>query len=141
HSLIDRYTDEAIGFIKTNKDKLFFLYLVHNMPHRPLHVAQRFRGKSERGLYGDVIEALDWSTGRVLDTLKELNLDENTLVVYTSDNGPWLYIGENGGSAFPLRGGKGTTFEGGMRIPFIARWPGHVPAGATCKEPLSHLDL
>jgi arylsulfatase A-like enzyme len=111
------------------------------MPHRPLHVAKRFRGQSERGLYGDVIQALDWSVGRVLDTLKEAGVDEDTLVVYTSDNGPWLYIGENGGSAFPLRGGKGTTFEGGMRIPFIARWPGHVPAGATCKEPLSHLDL
>jgi arylsulfatase A-like enzyme len=140
-SLIDRYTDEAIGFIKSNKDKPFFLYFAHNMPHRPLHVAKRFRGKSERGLYGDVIEALDWSVGRVFDTLKEAGVDDDTLVVYTSDNGPWLYIGENGGSAFPLRGGKGTTFEGGMRIPFIARWPGHVPAGATCKEPLSHLDL
>jgi arylsulfatase A-like enzyme len=140
-SLIDRYTDEAVGFINSNKDKPFFLYFAHNMPHRPLHVAKRFKGKSERGLYGDAILAVDWSVGRVLDTLKEAGVDNDTLVVFTSDNGPWLYIGENGGSAFPLRGGKGTTFEGGMRIPFIARWPGHVPAGTTCREPLSHLDL
>jgi arylsulfatase A len=140
-TLIERYTDESVKFIKANKEKPFFLYFAHNMPHRPLHVTERFRGKSPRGLYGDVIQALDWSVGVVLDTLKELDLDENTLVIYTSDNGPWLSIGEQGGSAFPLRGGKGTTYEGGMRIPFIARWPGHVPAGKVSKEPLTHLDL
>jgi arylsulfatase len=142
-TLIERYTEEAIKFIGVNQEKPFFLYFAHNMPHRPLHVSARFRGKSgsARGLYGDVIEAIDWSVGEVLDTLKKLNLDENTLVVFTSDNGPWLWIGEQGGSAFPLRGGKGTTYEGGMRIPFIARWPGHIPAGKSCQEPLTHLDL
>ena len=140
-SLIDRYTEEAVKFVRANKDRPFFLYLAHNMPHTPLHVAQRFRGKSARGRYGDAIEAIDWSTGEVLDTIKQLGLDGQTLVVYTSDNGPWLFRGEAGGSAFPLRGGKGTTFEGGMRIPFIARWPGKIPAGTTCREPLSHLDL
>jgi arylsulfatase A len=140
-TLIDRYTEEAVKFIRTNKDKPFFLYFAQNMPHRPLHVAERFRGKSAGGLYGDVIEAIDWSTGQVLDTLKELGLDEHTLVIYTSDNGPWHWIGEQGGYAFPLRGGKGTTYEGGMRVPFIARWPRRVPAGKISREPLSHLDL
>lgn len=140
-SIVDRYTDEAVKFIQSNKDKPFFLYFAHNMPHRPLHVADRFRRKSAGGLYGDAIESIDWSVGRLLDTLKEAGVDNDTLVVYTSDNGPWLYIGENGGSAFPLRGGKGTTYEGGMRVPFIARWPGHIPAGATSRQPLSHLDL
>jgi arylsulfatase A len=140
-TLIERYTEEANGFIRANKDKPFFLYLAHNMPHRPLHVSERFRGKSAGGLYGDVVEAIDWSVGQMLDTLKEAGIDENTLVIYTTDNGPWHWIGENGGYAFPLRGGKGTTYEGGMRVPFIARWPGHVPAGAVNREPLTHLDL
>jgi arylsulfatase A-like enzyme len=139
--LVDRYTEEAVKFIAANKDKPFFLYLAHNMPHRPLHVAERFRGKSAGGMYGDVVESIDWSTGRVLDSLKENGVDEQTLVVYTSDNGPWHLIGEQGGYAFPLRGGKGTTYEGGMRVPFIARWPGKIPAGKVCREPLSHLDL
>jgi arylsulfatase A-like enzyme len=140
-ALVDRYTEEAVKFIAANKDKPFFLYLAHNMPHRPLHAAARFRGKSAGGLYGDVVESIDWSTGQVLDALKENGVDDRTLVVYTSDNGPWHFIGEQGGYAFPLRGGKGTTYEGGMRVPFIARWPGKIPAGATCREPLSHLDL
>jgi arylsulfatase A len=140
-SLIDRYTQEATQFIRGNKEKPFFLYFAHNMPHRPLHVPDRFRGTSKRGLYGDAIEAIDWSVGQVLDTVKELGLDENTLIVFSSDNGPWLSQGEAGGSAFPLRAGKGTTYEGGMRVPFIARWPGRVPAGKTSGEPLSHLDL
>jgi arylsulfatase A-like enzyme len=140
-SLIDRYTEEATKYIRAHKDAPFFLYFAHNMPHRPLHVAERFRGKSKRGLYGDVIQAIDWSVGEVLDAIKDAGIDEQTLVVFSSDNGPWLYIGENGGSAFPLRGGKGTTYEGGMRVPFIARWPGHVPAGKVCHEPLTQLDV
>ncbi|HEX8522409.1 MAG TPA: sulfatase-like hydrolase/transferase [Tepidisphaeraceae bacterium] len=140
-TLVERYTDEAKQFIQSNKDKPFFLYLAHAAPHTPLFVSDRFKGRTSRGTYGDLIEALDWSTGEILDTLKQLNLDDNTLVIYTSDNGPWLFRGEAGGSAFPLRGGKGTTYEGGMRIPFIARWPGHIPAAKTSKEPLTHLDL
>ena len=140
-TLIDRYTEEAVKFIRANKDKPFFLYFAHNMPHRPLHPPARFRGKSAGGTFGDVVEAIDWSTGQVLDALKDAGLDEHTLVVYTTDNGPWHWIGEQGGYAFPLRGGKGTTYEGGMRVPFIARWPGHVPARKVSGEPLSHLDL
>ena len=140
-TMIDRYTEEAEKFIRSNKDKPFFLYFAHNMPHRPLHPPARFKGTSAGGTYGDCIEAIDWSVGRVLETLKQTNLDEHTLVVFTSDNGPWHWIGEEGGYAFPLRAGKGTTYEGGMRVPFIARWPGKVPAGSTSREPLSHLDL
>jgi len=140
-SLIERYTDEATSFIKENKARPFFLYFAHNMPHVPLHVSDRFRGKSAGGLYGDCIEAIDWSVGQVLDTLRELNLDANTLVFYTSDNGPWYMKSEDGGSATPLRGGKGTTYEGGMRMPFIARWRGHVPANRVSHEVLSHIDL
>ena len=140
-TLTRRYTDESIRFVRENKDRPFFLYLAHNMPHTPLHASEQFRGKSPRGLYGDVIEELDWNTGRLLDAIGELGLDERTLVVFTSDNGPWHVRGEQGGSATPLRAGKGTTYEGGMRVPFIARWPGRVPAGKTSREPLSHLDL
>jgi arylsulfatase A len=141
NTLTQRYTEAAVKFIKASKDKPFFLYFAHNMPHVPIHASEKFRGKSARGLYGDVIEELDWSTGQVLDALKEAGVDENTFVVFTSDNGPWHMRGEAGGSAFPLRAGKGTTYEGGMRIPCIMRWPGKIPAGKTCKEPLSHLDL
>ena len=140
-TLTQRYTEDAVRFIRENRDKPFFLYLAHNMPHTPIHASERFRGKSERGLFGDVIEELDWSVGQVLDALSENKIDENTLVVYTSDNGPWHMRGEHGGSAFPLRAGKGTTYEGGMRVPFIARWPGKIPSGTTSKEPLSQIDL
>ena len=140
-TLLERYTEEAVKFLRANKDKPFFLYLAHNAPHTPLDISDRFKGKSGAGLYADIIQALDWSTGQILDTLHELALDKDTLVIYSSDNGPWYFRGEAGGSAFPLRGGKGTTYEGGMRIPFIARWPGHVPADVVCREPLSHLDL
>src|SRR5439155_26066171 len=111
-SLLERYTQEATKFIRDNRDRPFFLYLAHTHPHTPLHISQRWRGSSKRGLYGDIIQALDWSTGEVLDTLKEAGLDDNTLVVYTSDNGPWYLRGESGGSAFPLGGGKGTTYDG-----------------------------
>jgi len=128
-TLTKRYTEEAIRFITENKDNPFFLYLPHSMPHVPLHVSDGFRGKSSGGRYGDVIEELDWSAGRILDTLRELNLDTNTLVIFTSDNGPWLIKGEDGGSAGILREGKGTCFEGGQRVPAIAWWPGKIPAG------------
>jgi len=140
-TLTERYTQEAIKFITENKNRPFFLYLPHTMPHTPLHVSERFAGKSKRGLYGDVIECLDWSTGQILDTLDELGLDKNTLVIYTTDNGPWYTQGVNGGSAGPLRGAKATTFEGGMRVPCIMRWPGRIPPATVCMELTTSMDL
>ena len=133
--LTERYTAEAVKFITANKDKPFFLYLPHTMPHYPLHVSERFKGKSAGGLFGDVIECIDWGVGQILATLKKLGIDERTLVIYTSDNGPAA------GSAGPLRGKKGSTWEGGMREPCIMRWPGRIPAGAVCKELATIMDL
>jgi len=135
------YTDRAVKFIQKNKDRPFFLYLAHNMPHVPLFVSERFKGKSEQGLYGDVIMEIDWSVGRILQTLQELGIDDNTLVVFTSDNGPWLSYGNHSGLAGLLREGKGTTWEGGVRVPFIARWPGRIPADRTQNEPAMTIDL
>ncbi len=126
--LTTAYTDKALEFIGKNKDRPFFLYFAHSMPHVPLAVSDRFKGKSKRGLYGDVIEEIDWSVGQIMSKLKELKLDEQTLVLYTSDNGPWLEYGIDGGSAGPLRGGKSSVYEGGMRVPGIVRWPGRIPA-------------
>lgn len=125
-TLTKRYTEEAISFIRRNKDRPFFLYMPHTFPHTPLFASADFRGKSRRGLYGDVVEELDWSVGRVTATLRELGLDRRTLVVFTSDNGPWLIRRQNGGSAGPLRGGKGGTWEGGMRVPCIFWWPSRI---------------
>jgi arylsulfatase A-like enzyme len=133
-TLTARYTAEAVSFIRQNRDRPFFLYLPHNFPHVPLFAGEEFKGKSRRGLYGDVVEELDASVGQVLDTLRELELDKNTLVFFTSDNGPWLTKNEAGGSAGLLRGGKGSTWEGGMREPTIAWWPGTIPEGATSAE-------
>lgn len=124
--LTKRYTEEAISFIRKNKDQPFFLYYPNNFPHTPLYASEKFRGKSKRGLYGDVVEELDWSVGQILNTLKELKIDDNTLVVFTSDNGPWLIQKEKGGSAGLLFEGKGSTYEGGMRVPAIAWWPGTI---------------
>src|SRR4029077_15503875 len=129
------YTDKAVQFIKKNKDSPFFLYMAHSMPHVPLHVSERFKGKSEAGAYGDVIMEIDWSVGQILQTLKEQGIDDDTLVIFTSDNGPWLSYGNHGGSAGVLREGKGLTGEGGVRVPFIARWPGRIPADKTRPEP------
>ena len=140
-TLTERYTDEALAFIRANRDQPFFLYLPHSMPHTPLHVSERFAGKSAGGIYGDVIECIDWGVGQVLDALAELEIDEHTLVLFTSDNGPWLVKSEHGGSATPLRAGKGTTYEGGMRVPCIARWPGRIPAASECSEVAATLDL
>lgn len=128
------YTEHAVSFIERHKDQPFFVYLPHSMPHIPIHVSDKFKGTSKRGLYGDVIQEIDWSVGQILETLVRLGLDEKTLVCFSSDNGPWRVYGEHGGTAGPLREGKGTSFEGGQREPFIARWPGHVPAGRTCSE-------
>lgn len=136
--LTELYTQEAIGFIRRNEDQPFFLYLAHTMPHVPLGVSKQFAGKSAGGLYGDVIECLDWSTGRILDVLRELGLDTNTIVIYTSDNGP---SPRATGSALPLRGRKHTTFEGGMRVPCVMRAPGRIPAGKVCDEVATTMDF
>lgn len=135
------YTERAVQFIERNKARPFFLYLPHNMPHVPLFVSERFEGKSGRGLYGDVIQELDWSVGEILRALKRNGLDDNTLVVFTSDNGPWLLYGDHAGSAGPLREGKATTFDGGVRVPCLMRWPGKIPAGSVCRELSTTMDL
>ncbi|MBN2817760.1 MAG: sulfatase-like hydrolase/transferase, partial [Bacteroidales bacterium] len=125
-TITKRYTDEVINFMKEKKDEPFFIYLAHSMPHVPLFPSKDFQGKSLRGTYGDVIEEIDWSVGQVISALKENGLEENTLVVFTSDNGPWLLFNEKGGSAGLLRGGKGGTYEGGMREPTVIWGPGLV---------------
>ncbi len=135
------YTEHAVRFIEQNKDHPFFLYLAHNMPHVPLHVSDKFRGKTERGLYGDVIEEIDWSVGQVMDALKRTGLEKNTWVIFTSDNGPWLSYGDHAGSAYPLREGKGTNWEGGTREPCIMRWPGKIAAGTESWQMLMTIDL
>ena len=135
------YTERAVSFIEKNKDRPFFLYVPHSMPHVPLFVSDKFKGKSARGLYGDVIEEIDWSVGQILKSLKDNGLDENTLVIFSSDNGPWLSYGTHSGVALPLREGKGTALEGGVRVPFIARWPGNIPAGLVTDKPAMTIDI
>lgn len=130
------YTDEAIKVMEEYRDAPFFLYLAHTFPHRPLVASPAFQGKSAGGLYGDVVEEIDWHTGRLLDALKRLGLEENTVVMFTSDNGPWY-----DGSAGALRGHKGQSFEGGFRVPLLAQWKGTVPAGATCTANTMNIDL
>jgi len=139
--LTERYTAEAVKFIETNKDRPFFLYLAHNMPHTPLNPGRQFAGKSKRGRYGDAIEEIDWSIGEILKTLKESRLDGDTCVIFTSDNGPSGGVDPKGGSAKPLRGAKGGTYEGGMREPCLMRWPGRIPAGKVCAELATTMDL
>lgn len=139
--LTKTYTNEAVRFIEKNKDKPFFLYITHNMPHVPLYASPQFEGKSKRGLYGDVIEEIDWSVGEVVKALKKNGLEENTLVIFTSDNGPWLIFDIDGGSAGPLRDGKGTTFEGGQRVPMVAYWPGKIKPGTVYEDLAAQLDL
>lgn len=130
--ITQRYTQEALKFIDQNRrDKPFFLYVAHNMPHVPIYASPEFVGKSGRGLYGDVIGELDWSVGQIMKKLRDNGLEANTLVIFSSDNGPWLVMGEDAGSAGPLREGKQTTFEGGMRVPAIVYWKGKIPAGRT----------
>ena len=142
-NLTGDYTKEAVKFITANKDRPFFLYLAHNMPHVPLGASGAFRGKSKRGLYGDVIEELDWSAGQVLKTLKDLGIDKDTLVIFTSDNGPWIekHLGDYGGSADPLRGWKMSAWEGGPRVPCLVRWPGRTPASKVCDEIVTTMDI
>jgi arylsulfatase A len=135
------YTERAVQFITDSKDRPFFLYLPHSMPHVPLFVSDKFKGKTERGLFGDVIAEIDWSVGQVLDAIKNLGLDDNTLVVFSSDNGPWLSYGNHAGSAGPLREGKGTTWDGGHLEPTLARWPGKIPPGSICRELCGTIDI
>ena len=141
HTITRRYTEEAVSFIRDHKDGPFFVYLAHSLPHVPLFRGEAFAGVSRRGLYGDVIEEIDWSVGQVLDALREEGLAENTLVFFTSDNGPWLVFDTHGGSAGLLRGGKGMTWEGGMREPAIAWWPGTVPAASIQPAVTGTVDL
>jgi arylsulfatase A-like enzyme len=136
-----RYTEHAAKFIRDHKDGPFFLYVPHTMPHVPLGAGDDFRGKSKAGLYGDVIEEIDGCVGRILATLKECGIDDKTMVMVSSDNGPWLNYGNWAGTADPLREGKGTSWDGGVREPFVVRWPGHVPAGRVCHEPLMTIDV
>jgi arylsulfatase A len=135
------YTERAVKFIEKNRERPFFLYVPHSMPHVPLHVSDKFAGKSKQGLYGDVLMEIDWSVGQILAALKKNGLDDNTLVIFTSDNGPWINHGNHAGGAGPLREGKGTTWEGGVRMPCVMRWPGKIAPGTVCKEPAMTIDL
>lgn len=135
-TLTERYTAEAVRFIEENREQPFLLYMPHTFPHVPLHVSNRFSGQSEAGLYGDTVETIDWSVGEVLAALQANGLDENTLVVFTSDNGPWFE-----GSSGEFRDRKGSSWEGGLRVPFIARWPSTLPPGQLSSEPAMNIDL
>jgi arylsulfatase len=141
NQLTTRYTEHAVSFIERNKDRPFFLYVPHTMVHVPLHVSDKFRGKTARGLFGDCVEEVDWSVGQILGAIQKNGLDDNTFVFFCSDNGPWLAYGDNAGSAYPLREGKGTSWDGGVREPTLMRWPGHIPAGKSCDEPLMTIDI
>jgi arylsulfatase A len=139
-TLTKRYTEEAVKFIRKTKGEPFFLYMAHTFPHVPLFASPAFKGKSRSGIYGDAVEELDWSVGQVLDALRREGLAEKTLVFFTSDNGPWLTMGNQGGSAGVLREGKGSTWEGGMRVPGVAWWPGRIQPAIT-RELASTMDL
>lgn len=140
-TLTRRYTEEAVKFIREQKSGPFFLYFPHTFPHVPLFASEKFSGASPRGLYGDVVEELDWSVGQVLDTLRKEQVSENTFVFFSSDNGPWLIMNQQGGSAGLLREGKGSTWEGGMRVPGIAWWPSKIKAGSVSRDIASTMDL
>ena len=135
------YTERAVGFIKKHKKEPFFVYFPHSMPHVPIAASAQFKGKSKQGTYGDVLMEIDWSVGEIMKTLKENGLDKNTIVIFTSDNGPWLNFGNHAGSSGGLREGKGTSFEGGQRVPCIVRWKGITPEGIVCNKLTSTIDL
>ena len=139
--LTTQYTERAVTFIEQHKDEPFLLYLPHSMVHVPLYVSDKFKGKSQRGLFGDVMMEIDWSVGQVLDTLRKHKLEEKTLVIFTSDNGPWLSYGDHAGSAGPLREGKGTMFDGGCRESCVMWWPGTIPAGTKCSTAAMTIDI
>ncbi len=136
-----RFTQRAVGFIEQHKATPFFLYVPHVMPHVPIFASESFKGKSNFGLYGDVIEELDWSVGEIVAAIDRNGLSENTLVIFCNDNGPFLSYGEHAGSAGPFREGKLTAFDGGVRVPTAMRWPGKIPAGRVCNTPLMTIDL
>lgn len=139
--LTTEYTRRAVEFIERDSDKPFFLYLPHTMVHVPLFVSEKFAGKSGAGLFADVMMEVDWSVGEIMAALERAGVADNTLVIFTSDNGPWLSYGDHAGSAGPFREGKGTCWEGGMRVPTIMSWPGNIPADTTCDELASTIDL
>jgi arylsulfatase A-like enzyme len=134
-------TEKAIDFIHRNKKAPFFLYFPHPMVHVPLGASEKFKGKSGWSLYADVVQEIDWSVGQIMQTLRELDLDKNTLVIFTSDNGPWQNFGNHAGSTGGLREGKGASFDGGVKVPCIMRWPGKIPAGTVCNKLSATLDL
>ena len=138
--LTTQYTERAVAFIEGNKDQPFFCYVPHSMVHVPLFVSDKFKGESGHGLFGDVVMEIDWSVGQILAAVKRAGVDDNTLVVFTSDNGPWLSYGDHAGSSGQYREGKGTMFEGGIREPTLMRWPGRIPPG-TCSEFASTIDI
>ncbi len=135
------YTERSVAFIEKNRERPFFLYVPQTMPHVPLFVSEKQKGKSAQGLYGDVIQEIDWSVGEITATLERLGLTQNTLVIFASDNGPWLTYGNHAGGSGGLREGKGTVWEGGVRVPCIMSWPGKIPAGQTCSEPIMTIDI
>ncbi|MBK7403204.1 MAG: sulfatase [Phycisphaerales bacterium] len=135
------FTQRAVRFIDEHAHEPFFLYVPHPMPHVPIYASGMWEGKTARGLFGDVISELDWSVGQIVDAVDRHGLAENTLIIFTSDNGPWLSYGNHAGSAGPLREGKGTTWEGGVREPCIMRWPGVIPTGSSCAEPVMTIDI
>lgn len=139
--LTKRYTEEAVSFIKRNSKKPFFLYMPHSMPHVPIAASAQFKGKSKQGMFGDVMMEIDWSVGEILKTLKEQGIDKNTIVMFTSDNGPWLNFGNHAGSSSGFREGKGTVWEGGHRVPCIVRWKGRLQEGTVCNKLSSTIDL
>lgn len=139
--LTTRYTERAVAFIEKHKDQPFLIYLPHSMVHVPLYVSEEFRGKSARGLFGDVVMEIDWSVGQILEALRKHGLDKHTMVLFTSDNGPWLSYGDHAGSAGRLREGKGTMFDGGCREPTVMWWPGTIPEGTVCREPAMTIDI
>lgn len=134
-------TERAVRFISQHKKEPFFLYMAHSMPHVPLAVSSKFKGKSQQGMYGDVLMEIDWSVGEILKTLEKNGLDKNTLVIFTSDNGPWLNFGNHAGSTGGLREGKGASFEGGQRVPCLMKWPGHIAPGTVCNKLASTIDI
>jgi len=135
------YTEKAVDFINRKKDKPFFLYVAQSMPHVPIAASAKFKGKSKMGLFGDVIMEIDWSVGEIMKALKKNGIEKNTIVIFTSDNGPWLNFGNHAGNTGGLREGKGASYEGGMKVPFIIRWPSQVKAGTICNKMASTIDL
>ena len=140
--LTTQYTERAVKFIDQHaKKRPFFLYVPHSMVHVPLYVSDKFKGKSKRGLFGDVVMEVDWSVGQILSRIRKHGIEKNTMVVFTTDNGPWLSYGDHAGSAEPLREGKGTMFDGGCRVPTVMWWPGRIPAGSVCRTPAMTIDI